>query len=239
MTINASDVMVRAATLLQDPDHVRWPTTEHLLWINDGIRELITMKPSLGTQTVPMNMVEGTLQTLADDHIALIRVNRNIPPSPASTVQSRAVTTVDRTLLDQTVPGWHDSAVFPFTDQVSHVIDGFHDQDTFHVFPGNTGAGVIEVVVSTIPDDMDPPTADPEIRASYTDSAFDIDLDKIWLNALVNYVLFKAYTKDMVFQGNAQRAVAHKQMFDAALGIKTQTEAAANVNTTRAQSQTS
>jgi hypothetical protein len=48
----------------------------------------------------------------------------------------------------------------------------------------------------------------------------NISLPDIYGNALGDYVLYRAYTKDSEYAGNAQRAVAHYTAFANALGIE-------------------
>jgi hypothetical protein len=42
---------------------------------------------------------------------------------------------------------------------------------------------------------------------------------------MLDYMLYRAYSKDAEYAANAQRAVAHFQAFQNALGVKSQTEA--------------
>ena len=45
-----------------------------------------------------------------------------------------------------------------------------------------------------------------------------ISVDDIFANAIVDYVLFRAYQKDSEYAGNAQRAGTHYQLFTASIG---------------------
>jgi hypothetical protein len=56
-----------------------------------------------------------------------------------------------------------------------------------------------------------------------------VDLQDIYRNALVDYILYRCFSKDMNLPGAAQRAPAHYQMFMTALGMKAQGEAVAAV----------
>lgn len=70
--------------------------------------------------------------------------------------------------------------------------------------------------------------------ASPTDCTLSstISVDDIYANALLDYVLYRAYSKDADYAQNAQLAVAHYQAFSASLGAKSQNEVARNVNIT-------
>lgn len=55
--------------------------------------------------------------------------------------------------------------------------------------------------------------------------ATPIKLDDIYANAILDYVLYRAYSKDAEYAANASRAALHYQAFTAALGAKTQVDA--------------
>lgn len=227
MPFTARDVFERAEIILQDAGATRWPYTEQLLWLNDAGREIVTLKPNANARTVELELEQGTKQSLAEAHHALISVTRNMTGPEGARIGGRAITTAKRSVMDTLFPNWHDPAVMPQTVMVRHVIDDAMDQRTFYVVPGNTGAGVIEAVVSVIPATLELP-ASPDSLASY--SALDVDLPAIYQNAVVDYVLFKAFSKDMALPGSAQRAVAHYSAFANALGVKAQAEVNQNVN---------
>ena len=48
----------------------------------------------------------------------------------------------------------------------------------------------------------------------------NIDLPDEWANPLLNYVLYRAYSKDAEFAGNAQLAASHLALFNNAAGIQ-------------------
>jgi hypothetical protein len=53
-----------------------------------------------------------------------------------------------------------------------------------------------------------------------------IRLDDSYGNVMQDYVLYRCYTKDAEYASNAQRAVAHYQSFQTALGVSAQANAA-------------
>ena len=48
----------------------------------------------------------------------------------------------------------------------------------------------------------------------------NVSVPDIYGNALQDYILYRAYTKDSEYAGNAQRAVAHYTAFANSLGIE-------------------
>ncbi len=59
-----------------------------------------------------------------------------------------------------------------------------------------------------------------------------IQIDDVYANALLDYVLYRAYSKDADYAGNAQLAVSHYQAFSNSLGVKKQNEIEQNPNLT-------
>ena len=61
---------------------------------------------------------------------------------------------------------------------------------------------------------------EPADGATYTAVTGNISLPDIYGNVLQDYILYRAYTKDSEYAGNAQRAQAHYAAFANALGIE-------------------
>lgn len=224
MAFTAKDVLTRTTTILQDAGAVRWPLAEQLLWLNDATREIAILKPNATAKTVVISMVSGTKQTIPTTAQALIQVTRNVVG--VGNTPGRVITPIVREVLDAHMPGWHDATKLPYGSIVKHVIDDPFDQNVFYVVPGNDGTGKIEAVVSSLPAEISVPT-DPFDIDAYTTA---VDVPDIYRNSVIDYVLYRAFSKDMNLAGAANRAVAHYQQFTNALGVKSQAEAAVNVN---------
>lgn len=207
MTFKSQDVLERAATTLQDSSHVRWPLTELHRYLNDGLREIVTIKPNALSKTVNLSLAEGTKQSLPTTYTILSRVSRNMA---SASVGGEAIRTLDsRSIMDSYMPGWQSEAAIPFAKAVVHVIHDIADPKTFYVVPGNNGTGIIEAVVGALPTPS-PVPGSPASLASYTDN---VDMPDIYLNALTDYVLYRAYSKDGRVAGSSARAQAHFQLF--------------------------
>lgn len=209
MTFKANEVMSRAATTLQDEDSVRWTAPELLKYLNDGLREIVTLKPNALTKTVELELDEGTLQTLPAQYTVLSRVIRNMT---SAGVGAGAIRSLDaRSIMDSFIPGWQDDNKVPFAKSVVHVIHDMAEPRTFYVAPGNDGTGIIEAVVGAFPN---PVTGSGSNVSGYTDT---VDLPDTYMNPLVDYVLYRAYSKDARLAGSAARAQAHYSVFRAAV----------------------
>lgn len=226
MAFQARDVIRRTMIMLQDGGGVRWPVPELCDWLDDGLREIALQKPTATSTTAVLALVEGTKQELPAQYHKLLAVVRN--------VSGRVVTPAVREVFDMQFPGWHDTTVLPFSATVMHVIDDMFDQKAFYVVPGNTGTGEVEAIVSKLPAKIVRPTGanSPLDIDAYTG---EVDMPDIYQNALVDYTAYRAFSKDINVPGAAQRAQAHYQLFQQALGIKSQVEMAQNVDTPKSR----
>lgn len=230
MPVLASDVISRAQTVVQDITGVRWPFSELLQWLNDGQREVALYKPSATAQNVALMLQQGTLQNIGAGGLALLRVVRNLKtPVTNPRVGTRACRIVDREVLDSQHPSWHDPDVFAYQKEVKHFCFDESDPTNFYVFPGNTGTGAVEAVISRSPADM--VLASGADANNITSYRLAIQVPDIYANCLLDYVLFRAYSKDADYAGNAERSAGHYVMFTTALGVKTQNELEVNPNT--------
>jgi hypothetical protein len=231
MPITASEVMERFRIIAQDTTSVRWPLTEVRHWINDAMREIVLAKPAASAANVVLQLQAGTFQRLPTDYCYLLQVLRNLKtlPSPIQTgarVGGRSISMVDRQTLDSQHPSWHDTSVIPATAEVKHVMFDPQSPLAFYVYPANTGTGIIEASAARVPTPVPLPgaVADYESIASYNVA---LDILDIYANAILDYVLYRAYSKD-ASTGAPQRAMAAFQAFATSMGLKTAGEAVAN-----------
>lgn len=203
----------RARTILQDAEGTRWPDLELLGWINDGQREAILVKPSANARNLSVRLVQGTRQSLPADGVQLIDVVRNM--GAAGTDPGKAVRIVLREVLDAQVPDWHSETP---ASSIKHYVYSVLDPQTFYVYPPSNGLGYVELVYGALP-------ADVTIQGS-------ISLGDIYANALLDYVLYRAYSKDSEFSSDQNRAVIYQSAFISALVGKSKVEAGTNPNST-------
>lgn len=228
MTVLASSTISRAQIIVQDTTGVRWPFAELLDWLSDGQREVAIYKPSATAVNTVLMLQQGTLQNIGSGGLSLLRVVRNLKtPVTEPRVGARATRVVEREVLDAQHPSWHDPAVFVYTKEVKHFSFDDTDPTNFYVFPGNDGTGAVEAVVSQSPTDL-VAMGDVNLLASY---AVPIKIPDIYANALLDYVLFRAYSKDSEYAGNGERSNNHYQLFMASVVAKAQNEGAVNPNT--------
>jgi hypothetical protein len=224
--MKGSELLTRAAILLQDQDHLRWPLTELVSWANDGQKTIVAAKPSANSQSVPLSCAEGTLQSLTDPtHLMLLRLPRNLASNATPRVGGRAIRPVSREVLDASEPYWHVRTTVPFKKEVRQYVFDEQNPREFYVYPGNDGTGVVEAVVSVLPTAI-APSGNPEVIGSYD---AELALREPYGVALVDYVVSRAFAKDDV-SADPGRAALHMQAFMNAIGIKAQVESAQSPN---------
>lgn len=209
-TAKVVDILGRASIILQDSTNVRFPNDELLKFFNDAQKEVVLHRPDANMQNVNnFTCVAGSKQTIPTTGLRLVDVVRN--------VGGRAITQVDRKILDETLPNWHETTA-DSTRKIEHFIFDPADPKHFYVYPKATTAFQLEIVFSAAPSDI-------SISNFSTDTS-TISVDDVYANSLLDYILYRAYQKDSEFAGNAQRSMMHYQGFTNALGVKTQVDAA-------------
>ena len=193
----ASEIITRAGDLIQDATNVRWPVTELLRWLSDGQREVVNIRPDTFNIVTSAPLTAGsTRQSLPAGGLYLLDVIRNL----AGTM--RPIRLVGREVLDAQVPTWHSDTP---TADVKHFVYDPRIPTSYFLYPAPTVAASVEIAYSVTP---------PNI----TSVVSPISIPDTFFNPLVDYVCFRAYTKDAEYAGNVARAQAHYQAFTASIG---------------------
>lgn len=217
-TVKVVDLIARAKTILQDEDSVRWTLSELQWWLNDGYRETLIFRPDSNTLTGEFTCAAGprqVLTTVFPNATRLVSVLRNT----AATSNKYAVRLVDRRVLDDQRKGWYTET--PTVSVEEYMFDARQPKE-FLVYPPATAASKLEVSYAQVPT----PHALTDAQLGNLSTAETIRIDDTFANSLLDYMLYRAYTKDAEQQGNAARAVAHYQAFQSSLGVAAQANAA-------------
>jgi hypothetical protein len=212
-TVKVVDLIARAQIILQDTTSVRWPVSELQYWLNDSYREITIIRPDANTQTGTFTCAAGARQDLTTGFSAATRlmdVTRNV----AATSDKKAVRLIDRQSLDDQRPGWYGET--GSVDIQLYMFDPVVPKE-FLVYPPATTSAQLEVVYASIP--LAHAMSDAELIDG-TDTT-TINLGDSYANAILDYMLYRAYSKDAEYAANAQRAVAHYQAMQASIGAKT------------------
>jgi len=217
-TAKVVDLISRAQTLLQDTTSVRWPVLELQGWLNDSYRETVNLRPDANTATGEFTCVAGARQVVTTTFASALRVIEVVRNTAVSSAKG-AVRLVNRRMLDDQRRNWYAETQ---TVDIQHYMYDPRLPKEFLVYPPASTAARLEVVYSSVP----LAHALTEVQLTNPATADVIRIDDSYFNALLDYVLYRAYSKDADYASNAQRAVAHYQAFQSALGVSAQTNAA-------------
>lgn len=217
MPISAQSLIRRVIETLQDNTSIRWPVAELVRYLNDGQREVVLYRPDSMVTNATVSCVAGTKQALPANGAKLIEVVRN------ATGAKKAVRLTNREILDAHTPGWHN---LPGSVDVLHYMYDPRDPRVFYVYPPATASAQLDIVYSAYPTDI----TEPADGALYTAVTGNICLPDIYGNVLQDYILYRAYTKDSEYAGNAARAQAHYAAFTNAMGVEIKATVAVGPN---------
>lgn len=214
-TLTGANLLSRIKDTLQDTTSVRWPEAELIRYINDAQREIVNFRPESSATTTNVQLTTGTKQTLPSAGLRLIKVVRNMSAAGGSATGKRAIRIVNPDILNTQEPDWHDPTVAgdaAHTTIVKHYMFDEDDPRNYYVYPGVAGNAFVEVVYSASPTDL-------------TSTSSTIGVDDIYANAIIDFVLYRAYMKDAEYAGNAQRASNHYQLFTGSIsqGVQSST----------------
>lgn len=213
MAVPVSALITRIQDQLMDDTGVRWTEEELIRYVSDGQREITNFKPdaisTIADVGVPADssshgLVPGTKQTLPANALRLLSIVRNTYSGA-----TRSVRAVSRETLDRFVPDWHSTAAGKTNQEVKHYTYDPDSPTIFYIYPPqpNPVTGQIEVIYTKTPDDI-------------SDSTANIEVDDSYANALIDYALYRALSKDADNQGAAQRAQNHYGAFMGSLNNK-------------------
>ena len=196
-TTTAQVIIDEAEAILQDTSNVRWAATEHLAAVNDGCKAVCVFKPDAYVVSASTVLVAGIVQELPADGFKLQDVVCNMGVSPGAT-QGNAIQLIDRKVLDAMDPAW------PVVTASATVIYYMYDERyprQFLVYPKQPSSafGYVQLIYSAAP---------AEIAVGAT-----ILIPDIYRPSLLQYVLYRAYAKDLDQPGNAEKAKAYYQAF--------------------------
>ena len=216
MALSASSIIHRAPDVLQDQESVRWTVQELVRWLNDGQREVVLHRADGNPVTATGTLAAGTRQTLSSmtgisssNPAKLVEIIRNM----ASGGTKRAVRLIEREVLDAQTPDWHNKTAT--TDVLFYVYDERDPLEFFVYPPPVAGTTQLEIKFSAYPADISAPSGQ-----DYTSVTGNVSVKDIYGNALLDYILYRAYSKDSDYAGNAGRAAAHFQAFALSMGIE-------------------
>jgi hypothetical protein len=216
MTISASSIASRVRDILQDTAGVRWTDAELIRWFNSGQREIVMLRPDAKTANSSVQLVEGSKQSIPSGGLKFIEATRNMGADGST--EGRVIRTIPREVLDAQDPNWHTAA--NASGVIKHVMFDVRDPRNFYVYPPVPASPnvYIEEIYSVAPTDISALAGE------------NMNLDDIYEGALINYILFRCYSKQSEGVTNDRLAANYYQYFIASLGVKTKVDITVSPN---------
>lgn len=213
-------VIDRAKTTLHETttSGTRWRNQELMEWGNESYQAIIQIKPDASSVNEEIRLQSGTRQSIPDNGLRLIEVVRCT--SPAS--RGEGILICKRNQLDATRRGWHRE---PETEDIEHYLFDDLDPKNFYVYPPAKAGATIEIIFSSVP-------APHDVSDDIPDEV--LKLDDSYAPVIVDYILYRAYSKDADHSVNLQRAQMHYRSFMTALGQQVQVDIATSPNNPQA-----
>jgi hypothetical protein len=215
MPIPVQDILDRVTDLLLDKDRTeeaaRWTDAELLRWLNDCRMAILTRRPVACSKITTFTLTAGTYQAIPSDGTQLLDIIRNMGLD--GTTPGRSIRRTDRQNIDDHDLYWHSAT--PSTEISQFTYDDRTPKNFFVSPPAVPGTKVL-ASYAAIPPAVTSTTGDLDIALEYTD-------------AVVNYVCYRAKSKDSEY-ANAAEAGAFYGAFNDALGVTQQGQSANSPN---------
>lgn len=206
MYMTAQDFVQRFMDAALDQDNTRWKAPEVIRYANDGQRDIAIYRPDAFTVSGLLDTVAGTKQTLPEGATKLLRTVRN-------GANGKVVKIVPHDVLDATVSAWHSAAQSAVVKNVTY--DERLPRE-YYCYPPSDGNAKIEAVWCVEPTDIPAPTGNTKDTCTGS-----VSVRALFVNALLDYVLYRAYAKDAGIPGNFDKAKLRYSMYAAAMGMET------------------
>lgn len=199
--ILASALIRQAQGIAQDLSTYRWTTAEWLDYLNDAQIQIVQLRPDMSVANRSVALVTGWKQAIPADGLRLLAVEAN--------TSGRAIKLISTEKLNAFAPGWRAEKQ---ADIIKHYMVDQRDPTRFSVYPPASSKASVECLFSVMPT-----RCDTENSPIFAD---------IVTNQILDWMLFRAYSKDDEFADVAEKRSFYHNSFLTALGAKTQTDLA-------------
>lgn len=200
--------------ILQDESNDFWTEAEHLKAINDGMKEICTIKPDAYTVAASVTLAEGVVQDVPTGAFGIQDITCNMGVSPGAT-PGKAIRLINRKVLDAMNINWQSATAAAVVDY--YMYDERYPLK-FMVSPPqpSSGFGFVQMFY---------PKSPAEIAIGAV-----ILIPDIYRTALFYYGLSRAFLKEADVLSSANKAVAYYNAFLNVLGVRKEVEATEDPN---------
>lgn len=219
MSAKVVDVVRRVEYITQD-DGTRATRLEIQEWLNEAYITIVLARPDANALTGTFTCAAGARQDITTGFATAFRV-LDVVRNLAAGSTKRVIRLVDRRSLDNQLPTWTAETG---TEDIQNWMFDPKQPKQFMVYPPALVTTQVEVVYSA------PVGSHALLEAALAPDSGDVTeilLDDIYLAPLVDWILYRLYSKDAHDPVNAARAAAHLQAFTVTLNAKTSVDSAA------------
>lgn len=194
MSTKVRDLVDRVLTALNDPDADSWSAPELIQYLNEAIDALVMIVPEQYSVIETLQLVTGPKQTLPTGGVRFIRVNRAINTDDSLGDSAREVSL---RALEQHYPNWHNAP----GGLVSEWASDPAEPTTFWVNPPQAPGAPAKAEVEYVK------------RPEYVDVGETLPTDPMYDAAIIEFILYRAFSKDADYAGQDGRAQGHYTKF--------------------------
>lgn len=197
----------------------RWSDATLLRYINAGQRQIVMLVPEANAVETRVTTAVGARQVIPALGVKFIRASSNY--NGVTSLRTGALRYIERDAMDTHWPGWESeaAAVTPGTtaNTFQHYLHDPREPTVFYLYPApQTGTEQVYIVYSAIP-------------ATLTVVGDNLGLAAVYENALVDYCVYRALSKEGRYSMPHDKTEALWNRFLRALGLKTQSDARVSV----------
>jgi hypothetical protein len=186
----------------------RWSDDELMRYLNAAVRQIVTLVPESNATESLLTLDQAARQRIPADGAKFIKATNNY--DPVGDVRTRALRYVEKDALDTHNPDWEFSVPVPAPNPAHYFQHYTHDPrepQVFYVYPRpQSAAQKLYVVYSKVPAAITLGTQFP--------------LPDTYVNAAIDYVIYRALTKEGRFTLPDTKAQLLWDGFLRSLGLK-------------------
>lgn len=188
-----ADMIDTASQLLSDLTNVSWSRTELLRWLNDGLLQMAVHAPATCARTADVTLAGNKAkQVLPDDCLLLLTVFQE--------VGGGALTAVDRGAMNRENRKWMQAT----PGELLHYMYESDDPNVLYVYPPARAGAVLNLSYAA------------QLQVAGEGSVLPVA--DAYATALINYIVYRAFSKNSEAAGNPSAAGNFYQAFMSALG---------------------
>lgn len=192
----------RALNQLRDPGFIRWPLAELCDYYNDAVRAIILIRPDAGAVTERITAIAGAHQHLPPGTVQLLEIT--------GITDGRALSAASRQELNTSYPHWRQMHGSP----ERYIYSGQTPRE-YWLFPAPQQEIMLDAVLVRIPD---------PVLLTDLNGATPVAPGDAWVNPLLDWMLYRAFSKDADQGAQLQLAMQHYQAFSDQLNLKTRAD---------------